>query len=65
MCDINIADPQGRTVLHSASDKLDTGLVRSLVDAKDLASLLTVEEGQLLIEACGDISYGTSFIRSV
>ena len=32
-CDINIADPQGRTVLHSASAKLDTGLVRSLVEA--------------------------------
>ena len=39
--------------------------MRSLVDAKDLASLLTVEEGQLMIEACEDISYGTSFIHSV
>ena len=32
-CDINIADTQGRTVLHVASTRLDTGLVRLLVEA--------------------------------
>ena len=32
-CDINIADPQGRTLLHAAAARLDTGLVRSLVEA--------------------------------
>ena len=33
VCDINIADPQGRTLLHAAAARLDTGLVRSLVEA--------------------------------
>ena len=31
-CDVNIVDGQGRTVLHWAAARLDTGLLRLLVE---------------------------------